>query len=132
MPSSPKNFHSTITQEQLEQVINAISDGRYSWACVLILRFVGYNPLHFIPQRTYSRLMKEHSQFTDAKLDSQNKLQATVNSDDSQAEIQNFNNSNYLEPSDKKQENIQGANVPLYLQSNIATLYPSQENGLQN
>lgn len=62
MPSSSKTFHSAITNEQLNQIIDAITDGRYSWACVLILRFVGYNPLHFIPQRTYSRLMKENRQ----------------------------------------------------------------------
>ncbi|MGH1396746.1 MAG: HetP family heterocyst commitment protein [Trichormus sp.] len=62
MPSSSKSFHSAITNEQLNQIIAAITDGRYSWACVLILRFVGYNPLHFIPQRTYSRLMKENRQ----------------------------------------------------------------------
>jgi hypothetical protein len=62
MPSSSKSFHSAITNEQLNQIIDAITDGRYSWACVLILRFVGYNPLHFIPQRTYSRLMKENRQ----------------------------------------------------------------------
>ncbi|MBD2520245.1 HetP family heterocyst commitment protein [Nostoc sp. FACHB-973] len=59
--SSQKNFQKAITPEQFEQVIEAITDGRYSWACVLILRFVGYNPLHFIPQRTYSRLIKENS-----------------------------------------------------------------------
>ncbi|MBD2410468.1 heterocyst formation protein HetP [Nostoc calcicola FACHB-389] len=59
--SSQKNFQKAISPEQFEQVIEAITDGRYSWACVLILRFVGYNPLHFIPQRTYSRLIKENS-----------------------------------------------------------------------
>ncbi|HIK06974.1 MAG TPA: HetP family heterocyst commitment protein [Trichormus sp. M33_DOE_039] len=66
--SSQKSFHSTITNEQLHQVIEAITDGRYSWACVLILRFVGYNPLHFIPQRTYSRLIKENKQSTTISL----------------------------------------------------------------
>ncbi|MFN6561237.1 MAG: HetP family heterocyst commitment protein [Nostoc sp. ChiSLP01] len=58
--SSQKNFQQAMSPEQLEQVIAAITDGRYSWACVLILRFIGYNPLHFIPQRTYSRLIKEN------------------------------------------------------------------------
>ncbi|PHJ65650.1 hypothetical protein VF14_21165 [Nostoc linckia z18] len=58
--SSQKNFQKAMSPEQLEQVIAAITDGRYSWACVLILRFIGYNPLHFIPQRTYSRLIKEN------------------------------------------------------------------------
>lgn len=60
--SSQSSFQNTITTEQLNQVIEAITEGRYSWACVLMLRFVGYNPLHFIPQRTYSRLLKENKQ----------------------------------------------------------------------
>lgn len=60
--SSQSSFQNKITTEQLNQIIEAITDGRYSWACVLILRFVGYNPLHFIPQRTYSRLIKENRQ----------------------------------------------------------------------
>jgi hypothetical protein len=58
--SSQKTCHDAITPEQLNQVIEAITEGRYSWACVLILRFINYNPLHFIPQRTYSRLLKEN------------------------------------------------------------------------
>lgn len=46
--------------EQFNQIIDAILEGKYSWACVLILRFSGYNPLHFIPYRTYNRLTKDH------------------------------------------------------------------------
>ncbi|MEA5618196.1 HetP family heterocyst commitment protein [Cronbergia sp. UHCC 0137] len=61
--SGHKNCHSTITPEQFHQLIEAISNGRYSWACVLILKFIGYNPLHYIPQRTYSRLIKENNRF---------------------------------------------------------------------
>lgn len=49
-----------MTLEQFEQVVEAILAGKYSWACVLILRFGGYNPLHYIPYRTYNRLLKEH------------------------------------------------------------------------
>ncbi|WP_138498196.1 HetP family heterocyst commitment protein [Nostoc sp. PA-18-2419] len=66
--SSQKNFQKAISPEQFEQVIEAITDGRYSWACVLILRFVGYNPLHFIPQRTYSRLIKENSNVSNSPI----------------------------------------------------------------
>lgn len=50
-----------MTAEQFTQVVEAILAGKYSWACVLILRFAGYNPLHYIPYRTYNRLMKENS-----------------------------------------------------------------------
>lgn len=58
------DFHSKLdkamTTEQFTQVVDAILEGKYSWACVLILRFAGYNPLHYIPYRTYNRLMKEN------------------------------------------------------------------------
>lgn len=50
-----------MTPEQFTQVVDAILNGKYSWACVLILQFAGYNPLHYIPYRTYNRLMKENS-----------------------------------------------------------------------
>ncbi len=60
--SSQNDFHSAITPEQFNPIIEAIADGRYSWACVLILRCIDYNPIHYIPQRTYSRLIKENRQ----------------------------------------------------------------------
>ena len=49
-----------MTEKQFEEIVAAILDGKYSWACVLILTFAGYNPLHYIPYRTYNRLKKEH------------------------------------------------------------------------
>ena len=51
----------SMTEDQFCQVVDAILNGKYSWACLLILRFAGYNPLHYIPYRTYNRLMKENS-----------------------------------------------------------------------
>ena len=47
-----------MTEEQFDRIVEAIAAGRYSWACLLILRFAGYNPLNYIPYRTYNRLMK--------------------------------------------------------------------------
>lgn len=49
-----------MTKKQLEQLINAIVNGKYSWACVLILRFYGRNPLDYIPYRTYYRLIRDN------------------------------------------------------------------------
>lgn len=60
--SNQKHLDRAMKSEQFSQVVEAISSGRYSWACVLILRFAGYNPLHYIPYRTYSRLLKENRQ----------------------------------------------------------------------
>jgi hypothetical protein len=49
-----------MTKEEFDQIVAAIIDGRYSWACFLILRFTGYEPLDYIPYRTYNRLIKEN------------------------------------------------------------------------
>ena len=58
--SSSANRNKVMTPEQFKQVVEAITEGRYSWACVLILQFAGYNPVYFIPYRTYCRLVKEN------------------------------------------------------------------------
>ncbi|WGV23561.1 HetP family heterocyst commitment protein [Halotia branconii CENA392] len=49
-----------INTKQIEPITEAIIAGKYSWACVLILRFLGYNPLHYMPYRTYNRLTKNN------------------------------------------------------------------------
>lgn len=56
--SNRSQLNKAMTNEQFNQVVEAIVAGKYSWACLLILRFAGYNPLHYIPYRTYNRLMK--------------------------------------------------------------------------
>lgn len=61
-PNFNKKVDKVMTTEQFTQVVEAILEGKYSWACVLILRFAGYNPLHYIPYRTYNRLMKDNCQ----------------------------------------------------------------------
>ncbi|MEG4856620.1 HetP family heterocyst commitment protein [Microcoleus sp. K1-B6] len=53
-----------IKAEQLDEIISAILAGKYSWACFLLLRSVGYNPLDYIPYRTSNRLLKENSQIS--------------------------------------------------------------------
>ncbi len=60
--SSDTKIDKVMTEEQFNQIVAAILGGKYSWACVLILRFAGYNPLHYLPYRTYKRLMKDNSQ----------------------------------------------------------------------
>ena len=62
LPGISSNLDRTINREQFDQVVEAILAGKYSWACVLMLRFSGYNPLHYIPYRTYNRLLKENVQ----------------------------------------------------------------------
>lgn len=61
---SDTEVNQTIKPEQLNQLIDAILAGKYSWACILILRFAGYNPLLYIPYRTYNRVLKENTQIS--------------------------------------------------------------------
>lgn len=58
--SSKQNLYNHITSEQLEQIIKAILNGKYSWACVLFLYFCGYNAIDYMPYRTYIRLLKNN------------------------------------------------------------------------
>ena len=58
--SGNSQLDKVMTNEQFNQIVDAIISGKYSWACLLILRFAGYNPLHYIPYRTYNRLMKSN------------------------------------------------------------------------
>lgn len=57
----------TMNLEQFDAIVKAIIEGKYSWACVLILRFAGYNPAHYIPYRTYKRLIKENRRMQTAE-----------------------------------------------------------------
>ena len=58
-----------MNNKQFEEVIKAILAIKYSWACVLMLRFHGYEPSEYMPYRTYIRLLKENYQNTDSQKD---------------------------------------------------------------
>ena len=55
-----RKIEKILTSEQYEHLVDAIMAGKYSWACTLILRFGGDNPLAYIPYRTYNRIVKEN------------------------------------------------------------------------
>ncbi|MFB8789138.1 MAG: HetP family heterocyst commitment protein [Potamolinea sp.] len=47
MPYANARATKAMNPEQLNQIVEAILAGKYSWACVLLLRCAGYNPLHY-------------------------------------------------------------------------------------
>ncbi len=57
-PNQTSNI--VISYEEWQQIFKAIVARKYSWACVLILHFLGYNPIKYIPYRTYIRLIKNN------------------------------------------------------------------------
>ena len=60
--NSQAKLDNTMSEDQFNQIVEAILSGKYSWACLLILSFSGYNPLHYIPYGTYYRLMKANQE----------------------------------------------------------------------
>ncbi|MFB2645900.1 HetP family heterocyst commitment protein [Raphidiopsis sp. BLCC-F218] len=85
-----------INPEQFDQVIEAILAGKYSWACVLMLRFVGYNPLHYIPYRTYNRLIKENSHQNRSETQKNENLKLASSSSDKRTDNNHVTHTNCL------------------------------------
>lgn len=97
--------------EQFTQVVEAILDGKYSWACVLILRFAGYNPCHYIPRRTYNRLVRENVRGIKrepAKSLDRTHSHSAAQSENSKPQIRDLA---YVETLDRQQDRVQGGRL---------------------
>jgi hypothetical protein len=117
-PYSQHRFNQTISPEQLNQIIEAILKGKYSWACVLLLHAAGYDPLQYIPYRTYNRLLKENcniSKPSHAKTIPINKnhQDATNRSDraSSHKALNKITDLPYLETVDEPSNQLKGGNL---------------------
>lgn len=91
-----------MSNEQFDRIVDAILSGKYSWACLLILRFSGYNPLHYIPYRTYNRLMKANRSVATE----------TVEENKKRSKLKDLY---YLEDVECESGKIQGGNKVIYL-----------------
>lgn len=112
---SNSNFNKPISSEHLNQIIEAILDGKYSWACVLLLRCAGYNPLQYIPYRTYNRLLKENRNINPSNPSktvaiNKNKQDATsrFNEKSSQKGLGKITDLAYLEAVDEPSKRLRG------------------------
>jgi hypothetical protein len=115
-----------INPEQFDQVVEAILAGKYSWACVLMLRFAGYNPLHYIPYRTYNRLLKENSQTSDSSKQHSENIKIAKQSIDKRSEsnvsascLSKIKDLAYLEVVGKQKTEIRGGNLEQWLATQI-------------
>jgi hypothetical protein len=118
IPCSNQRFNKAINPEEFNQIIEAILDGKYSWACVLLLRCAGYNPLQYIPYRTYNRLLKENCQLGRSKQGKTDTLklvtQDTVSKSDNPASQKGSSkivDLNYQEVVDEENAHIRGGSV---------------------
>lgn len=132
MPFSNTKLDKAMTTEQFNQVVEAILAGKYSWACLLILRFAGYNPLHYIPYRTYNRLIKENCQGDRAKasLSDNTKIERSSLGDkgeDKQLSVKSLEQIKdlaYLEVVDRQRSKVKGGTIESCFNSDA--LYESQ------
>ncbi|MDZ8185381.1 MAG: HetP family heterocyst commitment protein [Nostoc sp. ChiSLP02] len=112
------NLDRTMKAQQFDKVVEAILAGKYSWACVLMLRFAGYNPLHYIPYRTYNRLLKENSQDTRINQQQSENIKLLKQSNDSRSEnnvssnpLNKIKDRTYLEVVGKQKTEICGGSL---------------------
>ena len=115
--SRQSTLDKVMESDKFEQIVEAILAGKYSWACVLILRFAGYNPLHYIPYRTYNRLMKSNSQkitLNQLQKHSLNKEQKSLAVKSSKASFNQpsykVNDLSYLEVVPRQDKQVHGGN----------------------
>jgi hypothetical protein len=112
--SQPK-LDKAMTTEQFNRIVEAILAGKYSWACVLILRYAGYNPLHYIPYTTYIRLVKdnqqEEAQNRKRNLETKERCsQPEAERKLAQGDLSQLTDLNYLETIEEKSGTIRGGN----------------------
>lgn len=124
---SSSQLDRVMKPQQFERIVEAILAGKYSWACVLILRFAGYNPLHYIPYRTYNRLVKNHSsrmslnQLPQSDRHQQQKscvIQSSSTTSKSSSSL--IGDLNYLENVSSQEQDVRGGNMSTKI---IETLY---------
>jgi len=122
--TSRSKLYKVMTDQQFDEVVSAILDGKYSWACMLILEFAGYNPLYYIPRRTYDRLKKENRR-KDIDRNRSSRTKALICEDGRdtvsdfpateshalQAHRTEIRDLTYLEQADSKSQKVQGQGI---------------------
>ncbi|MBE9209802.1 HetP family heterocyst commitment protein [Nostoc sp. LEGE 06077] len=125
--TSISNFNKGINPQQFDQIVEAILAGKYSWACVLMLRVAGYNPLHYIPYRTYNRLLKENSSTSRAQHQERETIKITSSSADKSVAtncLGKIKDLTYLEVVGKQKAGIHGGNMEQLLAQEISEYQP--------
>ncbi|KAM3099985.1 HetP family heterocyst commitment protein [Phormidesmis sp. 146-35] len=116
--NSDRRTDKVMEPEQFTQVIEAILAGKYSWACVLILRFAGYNPLHYIPYRTYNRLVKDNAQCR-----KRDRVHAEeINQNESGDRVGQIQDLAYLEAMSEQQKTIHGGCFKNWVTNSIPSI----------
>lgn len=111
MVFNTERMKASMGEEEFAVIIDAILNGKYSWACVLILKNAGYEPGHYIPYRTLNRLIKENgfpSCAPSHEHRSRNSSRRAFNRDSKQRSVGGIKDLNYLELSANEAKDVKG------------------------
>ncbi len=118
IPVSDPSINTTISHEQLNQIVEAILAGEYSWACFLLLCCTGYEPSRYIPYRTYNRLVKKSCQAGKVSIQTTNRIKtenqcSEINSSrtSSQGSLSKIKDLGYLEVVGKQKTQVRGGSL---------------------
>jgi hypothetical protein len=123
---SRTNIEQSIKPEQLTQIVAAILDGKYSWACFLLLRCAGYNPCDYFPYRTYHRLVKENGGIEDSSKQGKPDCTASVkktNCQDSVKQVSNIKDLPHLEKVAAESQQVRGGYSQLAVFSKVQSFF---------
>ncbi|HIK06999.1 MAG TPA: HetP family heterocyst commitment protein [Trichormus sp. M33_DOE_039] len=122
------NTNKAVNPQQFDKVVEAILAGKYSWACVLMLRIAGYNPLHYIPYRTYNRLLKENSESNRTQQSHQNNTTMGNSSEahTSSSCLSKIKDLAYFEVVGKQKTEIRGGGIDSWFAQEIYETQPLQ------
>lgn len=116
MAFNTEKMKASMSQEDLELIIDAILNGKYSWACVLILKNAGYEPGHYIPYRTLNRLIKENGfpSCHDPNTCRSKQSRRTANQRSKYSVTNGIRDLNFFEPSANDSKEIKGGNFAVW------------------
>lgn len=112
----------TLDPEKISLIEEAIRDHKYSWACVLMLRCLGLNPLEYIPSRTYCRLRRDNE-----KMDSLNPATTDSLKQDQKC-LRNIKDLDYAKPLDNRSQLVQGGSQEQWFNNKLQKFYSTTRN----
>ena len=107
MVFNTERMKASMGEDEFTLIIDAILSGKYSWACVLILKNAGYEPGHYIPYRTLNRLIKENG-FPSCSSAGQPPRRMATKRTGSHTLKKSIQDLNYLKPSEREARDIKG------------------------
>ena len=112
MVFNTETMKASMSEEDFALIVDAILNGKYSWACVLILKNAGYEPGHYIPYRTLNRLIKENGfpSCGSTRQPRNSKSRRELNQETNHRSVRDMRDLNFLELATNDSQEIKGGN----------------------